>query len=145
MMSHDRLQELANSFIRALRDCERNGNVEQLTALFSPKALLGNLALPHPMHGKEGARVFWQDYRHAFKEIHSHFNHVNGGGPVVALEWTSEGTLRSGKPVNYRGVSLLEFDDEESGLITRFQAYYDSVALTEIVGGHAPRETSAAA
>jgi hypothetical protein len=146
--AQERTQAMAERFIRCLRHCEREKDVEPLVKLFSERALIGNLMLQHPFHGREGARSFWNDYCHAFEEVHSHFTRVNGGGPVVALEWTSEGVVRSGKPITYRGVSLLEFEDNPRGepQITRFQAYYDTSAMTEHAGAPAhARDVSSAA
>jgi hypothetical protein len=141
-MSVERSQQLADSFMRALRACEREGDIEPIVQLFSDRCLVGNVLLHHPFQGKDGARAFWKEYRDSFQEVHSHFNHVNGSGPLMHLEWTSEGVLRNGQPVTYRGVSLLEFDDNR---ITRFMAYYDSSALVIHAGERSPRDSSSAA
>ena len=126
-------QSMANEFIRALRQCELNGDVAPMVDLFSERALICNPVLPHPFHGTEGAHSFWTEYRQAFREVHSHFTRVNGGGPIVSLEWTSEGITRNGRPVTYRGVSLLEFEANPMSelRITRFQAYYDTAAMID--------------
>jgi ketosteroid isomerase-like protein len=37
----------------------------------------------------------------------------------------STGTLSTGRPIEYRGVTVLEFDD---GAVTRLRTYYDDSA-----------------
>lgn len=48
------------------------------------------------------------------------------GENSVALEWTSQGSLRTGRPISYRGVSVLEGDETE---IRSFRTYYGSAAF----------------
>lgn len=50
---------------------------------------------------------------------------VESNGSAV-LEWISEGTLTSGEPLKYQGVSIIETVD---GKVQRFRTYYDSAAF----------------
>ncbi len=78
-------------------------------------------------HGRDGARRFWQAHLEQFHEVGSTFSRREESGRLGELEWTGEGFLRTGRPVSYRGVSLLELDD--AGLVRRFATYYDTAAF----------------
>lgn len=134
-MSIRNAQQLVDHFIQALRRYERDGSREALDSLvdlFAEPCHASNLVSHRPREGKEGARSFWIDYRSAFREVHSHFTHVCVADRMATLEWRSEGTLRSGKPVAYRGVSVLELSEPGKIVgIARFQAYYDTAALID--------------
>jgi ketosteroid isomerase-like protein len=115
---------VAERFMAALQGFEADGRVERLADLFADDAELSNLA--HAERGRDGARRFWQQYRAAFGEILSAFRAVIVGEGGAALEWESDGTLSSGAPIRYRGVSLLEVDGDR---VRRFRTYYDSAAF----------------
>ena len=55
------------------------------------------------------------------------FSDVVEGGDRAALEWTSEGSLVDGRPLTYRGVTVVDFDGDT---ITRLSTYYDSAQFT---------------
>jgi ketosteroid isomerase-like protein len=131
-------QEQARRFIAALRALEDGGEgaLDQICALFSDDAVLTNAALrlaDKEYHGRGGVREFWQAYRGTFREIRSEFSHVTAGDRAAGLFWRSAGQDAGGQPVNYDGVSLLEFD--HSGLIARFRGYFDTRQLNREVGG----------
>ena len=52
----------------------------------------------------------------------------------ATLEWKSDGTLPDGKPISYRGVSLIDFDGDR---VKRFRTYYDSAAFLPEGAKHA--------
>ena len=146
-MSNQDPKVLADRFIQALQGCEHGTPpeaIEPMVELFSDEAKCGNLLIPVPYSGREGARTFWKDYRSSFREIKSHFTkiHLSSDG-LITLEWTSEGIARSGRPFTYRGITLLEFN--ANGKIQRFQAYYDTAALIENMGGRFHHDISSAA
>ncbi|NEQ23776.1 MAG: nuclear transport factor 2 family protein [Microcoleus sp. SIO2G3] len=118
--------ELAEKFMHTLQAIESSKDVEPLVALFASDAEVSNLLMTEPLTGQEGARQFWQKYLSVFDQIHSEFTHVAEGGHSIALEWTSTGTLISGEPIKYRGVSLIE---RHMGQVQRFRTYYDSAAF----------------
>lgn len=130
-------QEQARRFIEALHALESGGEdaLDQICALFSDDAGLTNAALrlaDKEYHGRDGVREFWQAYRATFAAIRSEFSHITAGDRAAGLFWTSAGQDAAGQPVNYDGVSLLEFDD--SGRIKRFRGYYDTRQLVREVG-----------
>jgi ketosteroid isomerase-like protein len=88
----------------------------------------------HETSGKEGAKTFWEDYRNVFGDLETTFEHSVVGENSAALEWTSTGTLRSGSPFTYRGVTVIEGDDER---LTGVRTYYDSAAFVQKTGGTA--------
>jgi ketosteroid isomerase-like protein len=118
--------DLAEQFMQALQEIESTKEVEPLISLFSETADLMNLAMHHPLQGRDHIRQFWQNYVSVFDDIHSHFTHVSRGGEAITLEWISEGTLASGEPLSYRGVSILE---TQNGQVQHFRTYYDSAAF----------------
>jgi len=118
--------ETAEKFMQTLQEIEANKNVELLVSLFTEDAELTNLATPSPLQGKDGARQFWQKYLSIFQQIHSKFTNVVESNGSAVLEWTSEGSLTSGEPLRYQGVSIIE---TVNGKVQRFRTYYDSAAF----------------
>jgi ketosteroid isomerase-like protein len=74
----------------------------------------------------QGARHFWQTYLDQFDEIRSEFSHLIEADGQAALVWTSKGALKGGRPIAYRGVSIVEHD---GGKVHRFETVYDSAAF----------------
>lgn len=118
--------ETAEKFMQTLQQIEEKKNVESLVSLFTEDAELSNLATPVPLQGKNGARQFWQKYLSVFQQIHSKFTNVVESDGSAVLEWISEGTLTTGEPLKYQGVSIIEKVD---GKVQRFRTYYDSAAF----------------
>ncbi len=51
------------------------------------------------------------------------------GGDRFALEWTSDATLSDGRPIQYRGVTVIDLDGDT---ITKLSTYYDSAQFAAI-------------
>lgn len=117
---------VADRFTAALNEAEARHDPAPLLALFDPQAELASVAKPDPVRGQDGAKQFWDEYLGAFQDVRSEFTRVVAGGPVAVLEWVSEGTLPTGKPIRYRGVSVLEVVGER---VSRFRTYYDSAVF----------------
>lgn len=115
---------MAQTFADALRRTEETGDPEPLVQLFAEGCELRNLA--HAEKGLEGARKFWQTYLDQFDRVRSEFTHLIEQDGQAALVWTSEGAMKGGHPIAYRGVSILE---AESGKVRRFETTYDSAAF----------------
>lgn len=115
---------LADRFARALQEAEQKKDPGPVAGLFGDDAELSNLS--HQERGADGARKFWQTYLDAFGAIRSEFSAVKQFDGWAVLEWTSRGTLAAGKPVEYRGVSILETAGDA---VTKFRTYYDTAAL----------------
>ena len=114
-------------FINALRELEERGELEPMIGLFTDDAAIWNPELPEAVTGTEGARSFWESYRDTFADVRSEFHAVIEHQPTAALEWRTTGHLRrTNQPVDYRGVSVLEWSN---GQIKRFFAYFDPRAL----------------
>jgi ketosteroid isomerase-like protein len=116
----------AETFMRELQNAEASGQVDGLAALFTDECELENLAAAKPVKGRAAAHQFWKNYCTAFQQIHSEFTRVIEHDHTVVLEWEARGTLQDGHPIQYRGVSILDFDGEQ---VRRFQTYYDSAAF----------------
>lgn len=119
-------REIARQFMNALQDAEHGGDIEPLVALFHENAELSNLVLVEPLTGHQQIRRFWRDYLNEFRQITSRFVSVIENDNASVLEWVSEGFLKSGEPLTYRGVTILKI---ESGKIINFRSYYDSAVL----------------
>lgn len=117
-------ETLADRFARALQESEAKKDPGPVAGLFAADAELANLA--HQERGADGARAFWQKYLDAFGSIRSEFSAVKQADGWALLEWTSTGTLAAGKPVEYRGVSILEVAGDK---VAKFRTYYDTAAL----------------
>jgi ketosteroid isomerase-like protein len=125
-------QSPARTFADALLSFESGGDVSDLAALFADGAELvrpeaAGLADP------DDAADFWQSYRTQFEEISTEFGQVQEGEDHAALEWSSSGSLSTGRSITYRGVSLLHLDGD--GKIDRFATYYDTAAFLEPSAG----------
>lgn len=119
------------TFIDALAALERDRDLDPIVALHADDAELINPNEPAPLRGREGAERFWRAYRDAFGEIRSEFRHVIEDGDAALLEWTSTGTLASGTPLRYDGVTSLEWAGDR---VRRFRAYFDPRDVKEQAG-----------
>ncbi len=118
---------LAEHFPNALMRMEQSRDVGELVGFFADGAVLSNLGAEHETRGADGARHFWQAYMDRFGEVHSHFTHLHMAERAVILEWCSIGKHNDGRPLSYRGISILAFDPQ--GKISEFRAFYDSAAF----------------
>ena len=121
-MSHPTTQTFVDTLLKA----EETGDPGPLAQLYAADSECKNLSNDEPANGVEGAKKFWGDYLKAFKSIKSHFHTVVGTDDHGVLEWVSKGELPSGKPIAYRGCSILMY---EGGKVKRFHTYYDSAAF----------------
>lgn len=119
-------REIARQFMNALQDAEHGGDIEPLVALFHENAELSNLVLVEPLIGHQQISGFWQEYLNQFEQIASSFVSVIENDNSSVLEWISEGFLKTGEPLTYRGVTILKI---ESGKIINFRSYYDSAVF----------------
>lgn len=115
---------MAQTFADALQRTEETRDPEHLVRLFADDAELKNLAITE--QGTEGARRFWQTYLDQFESIRSEFSHFIEQDGQAALVWTSEGALKEGHPIRYRGTSILETSGDK---VRRFETIYDSAAF----------------
>lgn len=127
---------VAGRFIGALHRLEDQDDVGAIAELFAEGADLRNPAHAPKERGQEGARRFWRAYRGTFREIHSEFRNVVETDRAALLEWRSRGRTAEGRPVDYEGVSVLEFED---GRIRSFRAYFDPTELGHQLGGRPRR------
>jgi ketosteroid isomerase-like protein len=125
---------MTERFTAALHTIDSDRDVGPMLELTGDDARLVKLDEHHETSGKEGAKTFWEDYRNVFGDLETTFEHSVVGENSAALEWTSTGTLRSGSPFTYRGVTVIEGDDER---LTGVRTYYDSAAFVQKTGGTA--------
>jgi rubrerythrin/limonene-1,2-epoxide hydrolase len=119
------------AFIEALRELEETNDIERMVSLFDDSAEISNPMDAAPHHGREGARRFWRTYRDSFEQIHSDFSRIVESNDAAMLEWTSRGTLRGDRPIDYSGVSVLELRD---GKVQKFRTYFDARPFDQPAG-----------
>lgn len=120
-MSDDRAQAFAD----AVQQLEKDGDIDTFVqSQFADDAQLLRPEVGQQVSGTDGARSYWQQYLGQFGDISSSFDRITGTDGVGILEWTSSGTLAAGGSIDYRGVSLLDFDG--AGKVTRFATYFDT-------------------
>ncbi|MCV2491228.1 nuclear transport factor 2 family protein [Geodermatophilus sp. YIM 151500] len=128
------MHTMTNRFTEALHRIDSDRDVQPMVDLTGDDAELIKLDEHHETTGKDGAKTFWEDYRNVFGELETTFTNSIVGERSAALEWTSEGTLRNGKQFRYRGVTVIEGDDEA---LTGVRTYYDSAAFLQESAGAA--------
>lgn len=116
----------ADKFSNALQQMEQSGDAEELVAQFSDGAELKRPELQHSQ-GPTDPEKFWSAYRDQFSEISTEFTHIAEADNLAVLEWTSKATLAAGRSIEYAGVSLLTFDENDK--VSRFSTYYDTAAF----------------
>jgi len=113
-------------FIQTLKQIERNGDPSALVELFREDSVIDSPAQGRQLAGKDGARRYWTDYLHAFCRIESEVRQALEFGDIAVFEWRSSAILRTGRSIDYQGVSVVEFRDHK---IKRFATYYDAAAF----------------
>jgi len=107
---------MATRFQQALQQAEKSRDPSIIAGLFHEGARLTNLGGDH---GTDATK-FWQIYLEQFSGIRSEFVAEVTSEGSAALEWRSRGKLADGRPVDYRGLSLIDFNEDG---VTSFRAY----------------------
>jgi ketosteroid isomerase-like protein len=133
MSESEKSNSIVKEFMRRLQTAEAEGDPKHLVEIFADDAKLTSLTRPKPHHKNHHeeddawtAQKFWSQYLFAFERIGSHFTHVTDDGRTASLEWSSKGALANGMPIEYCGVTVIEYED---GKIHGLRTYYDSAAL----------------
>ena len=128
------MHNITERFADALHRIDADRDTGPMVELTADDAELMKLDGNHQATGKDGATTFWEDYRNVFGDLETTFTGSVIGESSAALEWTSTGTLRSGSPFTYRGVTVIEGDENR---LTGVRTYYDSAAFVQKAGGTA--------
>jgi ketosteroid isomerase-like protein len=120
------MQDLTERFTEALHALHADRSIESLVELFDDDAELSKLGDRHSARGSDGTRDFWRSYRDVFDDVEATFINTIVNDDVVALEWTSQGPLRTGEKFRYEVVSILEGGPNS---LRVFRTYYDSAAF----------------
>ena len=128
------MHSMTERFTAALHRIDSDRDVAPMLELTGDDAELMKLDERNETSGKDGAKTFWEDYRNVFGDLETTFTGSVIGETSAALEWTSTGTLRSGSPFTYRGVTVIEGDENR---LTGVRTYYDSAAFVQKAGGTA--------
>jgi ketosteroid isomerase-like protein len=119
----------ARTFVAELRRFEQSSDPTDLVELFADDATATRF---DGRGDRTDVTAFWQEYRAQFDHLSTTFFDAVEGSDQVALEWTSEATLTDGRPISYRGVTVLDLAGEQ---IARLRTYYDSAAFVAIPTG----------
>jgi ketosteroid isomerase-like protein len=111
----------ARKFAAGLHELDKNGDAAAFAAQFTDDAITQRFDARGERRGE--VEQFWQEYRAQFQSISTTFYDVVEGGDRFALEWTSDATLSDGRPIQYRGVTVIDLDGDK---VTRLRTYYDS-------------------
>lgn len=111
--------------MQALQSTEQQRDPAPLVELYTEDGTSENLTR-ETHRGHDGAQQFWTAYLGNFQDIRSEFTHHADGERLGVMEWVSRGTLKDGRPIEYRGVSIIEKDGER---VAAFRTYYDSAAF----------------
>ena len=118
----------AQRFADALQEFESSGDSADLLAQYADNAELTRPEADRS-DSESDPSAFWDAYRTQFDTITTSFSAVDEAGDRGILEWTSTGSLSTGRDIEYHGVSLLTFDDDDK--VSRFATYYDTAAFLE--------------
>jgi ketosteroid isomerase-like protein len=118
----------AQRFADALQKLESSGDSADLLDQFAEGAELTRPEADRD-DSETDAAAFWDAYLAQFDSIQTSFAAVDEAGDRGILEWLSTGSLSTGRGIDYRGVSLLTFDDDDK--VSRFSTYYDTAAFLE--------------
>lgn len=118
----------AQKFGDSLLEAERSGDTGALLSQFADGATLARPELDHSHGPTSDADQFWATYLAQFSDLGTEFSRVVEAEDIAVLEWTTKGTLAGGAPIEYAGVSLLTFGDDD--LVVAFSTYYDTAAFT---------------
>jgi ketosteroid isomerase-like protein len=119
--------ERARKFAAGLHDLDKDGDAAAFAALFADDAVTQRFDARGERRGE--VEQFWTEYRAQFQSITTTFYDVVEGGDRFALEWTSDATLSDGRPIQYRGVTVIDLDGDT---ITKLSTYYDSAQFAAI-------------
>jgi ketosteroid isomerase-like protein len=119
----------AGRFTGALHRIDSDRDVRPMVGLTGDDAERVELDEHHQTRGKGGTKTFQEDHRNVLGDLETTFTHHVVGEDSAALEWTSTGTLRSGKPFRHRGVTVIEGDEERLTGVRTY--YYDSAAFVQ--------------
>ncbi len=125
------MHDLTERFTAALHHLDAESDAQPMVDLTADDAELIKLNQTHEARGRDGAKRFWEDYRHVFGELETTFTHSTVGEKSAALEWESRGTLRNGKPFSYTGVTVIDGDGSDNDVVTGVRTYYDSAAFLQ--------------
>lgn len=125
----------ADTFRETLQQMEVTKDVSKMVAFFHEDATVDTPAHEQKLIGHAAIETFWREYLHAFGSVRSTFTVERTIGDTSILEWTSEGALPTGKPIKYRGVTILTFKGYK---IATFTAYYDSAMFIAPAEAAAP-------
>jgi ketosteroid isomerase-like protein len=118
----------AQRFADALQEFESSGDSADLLEQFADSAELSRPEADRSDSETDPA-AFWDAYRSQFDTIQTSFSAVDEAGNRGILEWMSTGSLSTGREIEYHGMSLLTFGDDDK--VSRFATYYDTAAFLE--------------
>jgi ketosteroid isomerase-like protein len=78
-----------------------------------------------PRGERTDVTAFWREYREQFHQLSTTFVNAVESTDQVALEWTTTATLTDDRPLEYRGVTVIDLDGDA---IVALRSYYHTAA-----------------
>lgn len=119
----------ARTFVAALRRFEQDSDPAPLVGLFADRATATRL---DARGERTDVTAFWTEYRAQFHELSTTFVNAVESADQVSLEWTTTATLTDDRPLDYRGVTVIDLDGDD---IVALRTYYDTAAFTPVRAG----------
>lgn len=119
----------ARTFVAALLRFEQDSDPAPLVGLFSDRATATRL---DARGERTDVTAFWTEYRAQFHELSTTFVNAVEGTDQVSLEWTTTATLTDDRPLDYRGVTVIDLHGDD---IVALRTYYDTAAFTPVRAG----------
>lgn len=119
----------ARTFVAALRRFEQDSDPAPLVELFADRATATRL---DARGERTDVTAFWTEYRAQFHELSTTFVNAVESADQVSLEWTTTATLTDDRPLDYRGVTVIDLDGDD---IVALRTYYDTAAFTPVRAG----------
>ena len=114
-------------------------DAEGTAALFAEDAVLHDSGVTRPAVGPQQIAALYTRHYAAIPDAHVRVDRMVAEADTVVVEWTSSGTHRgklmgippTGKPVNFKGVSLIRY---RSGLAIADTRVWDLAGLLRQIG-----------
>ena len=105
----------------------RSNDVEAWLANFAADAIAHDPVGEPPHHGHTGLRNFLSGVLGQFETFGLTEDNVFHAPQGAAVQWTGRGRGRNGRPVEFHGIDVFEFDHD--GKILSLKAYWDAAPV----------------
>lgn len=128
-----------NLVSRAVKEIWNEGNYDNLEEFVSRDFVAYSSGKGEDVHGLDGARQFWTEFRNAFPDIHFTIEHQIAEGDRVVTHWTASGTHKGEfKGIQPTGkkftVTSIDIDRIVDGKVMECWSSMDELGLLQQLG-----------